>query len=380
MTTTSTESLEFRDNMLRNEWIYPSACGIPPYQDVVYHPYRKSYVVRYNRESRPKPADLLSNMTSRPKATTLVDTRGVSWIETREPCPHSGVHGDIVKRSYITDVSNANTGYLFPDYESLKSRNLWSGPLRDKIGNQQVNLGSSVAEYKESCKMFAGFAKSLWNGYQAIRGKAKRKPITVRDIPAAVLAYNFGIAPLANDVYSSIEMLKHRMEKPAYRRFSGSVFHGRGNTIAIGGNLCKGNGAFRQRATVYVTLSEFATANGDFDFGNPLEWAWELIPFSFVVDWAIPIGEWLGRLDSLIGVTVHSGTVVTKTWTKMKYHKNGATHILSEGTFNDKTYERSVISSIPSPPLPKWEPSLSWRRVINATSLLWLLSGRIRRK
>lgn len=373
------EAFVFKDNLIRNRSIYPDACGIAPSADVVYHPYRKTSSAKYLRESRPKPKSLLSNMTPRPYVYTVDDKRGEYWQEYSQPCPHNGIHGNVVVQAFTTDVLNWGDRSLFPEYFSLKDKNLWAGPLRDKVGNQQVNLGSSLAEYRESCKMFVGFAKGMWNAYRSVRGKRRRKPITVRDIPASVLAFNFGVAPLANDLYSSIEMLKTRMEKPLIRRFSGSVFRGRETTCEVGPHQVQATGAFRQRATIYANLNTFAGLHGDFDLGNPIEWAWELIPFSFVVDWGIPIGEYLGRLDAMIGVQFLSGTVVTKTWTKAQYHPSLATHVVNDGVFSSKSYEREVIDTVPMAAPPAWNPSMSYKRVINATSLLWLLKGRIGR-
>jgi hypothetical protein len=35
---------------------------------------------------------------------------------------------------------------------------------------------------------------------------------------------------------------------------------------------------------------------------NPLSLAWELVPYSFVIDWFIPVGDYLGSFDALVGV------------------------------------------------------------------------------
>jgi len=154
----------------------------------------------------------------------------------------------------------------------------------------------------------------------------------------------------------------------------------RGFSGELSGYHIEAEGRIRQRAVFYITRSNFAGLNGDFDFGNPIEWAWELIPFSFVVDWAIPIGEWLGSLDAMVGVDTSGGTVVTKSTIRATYRKADATHILSEGHFTSDTYQRQVFDTVPISTFPKWNPSMSWRRVMNATSLLWLLSGRLKRK
>lgn len=41
---------------------------------------------------------------------------------------------------------------------------------------------------------------------------------------------------------------------------------------------------------------------------NPASVAWELVPFSFVVDWFAPVGDWLNALDATLGYSFLSGT------------------------------------------------------------------------
>ena len=38
-------------------------------------------------------------------------------------------------------------------------------------------------------------------------------------------------------------------------------------------------------------------------FSNPLSVAWEIVPWSFVIDWMIPVGDYLNGLDALCGVS-----------------------------------------------------------------------------
>lgn len=373
---TISEYFVFKDNMLRNRYIYPAGCN-PVWNDIVYHPYQKVYTTKYVRESRQKPKYLLSSMTSRERVITQYDTRGVYWNSVEVPCPHSGVHGNVIQEAYTTDVSNANLA-TFLNLDSEISKNHWATRLREEIGSRQVNLGSSLAEYRESCKMFAGLAKGLWNAYKTLRGKRRRRRIKVRDIPASVLQYNFGVSPLVNDVYDSVERLRNRLDEPVVQRYSTSIKRTYTPETSYANFDFKGVCTFKQRATVYVIKSDFAGLNGDFDFGNPVEWAWELIPFSFVVDWAIPIGTWLGQLDAMVGVSLLSGCVTTKCEAKAQYHPTGYNRIMSEGVFTARTYERQVITSVPHASFPDWSPSLSGKRAINATALLWLLLDRFR--
>jgi len=57
-----------------------------------------------------------------------------------------------------------------------------------------------------------------------------------------------------------------------------------------------------------------ATVNGpelaslkQFGLANPLSIAWELVPWSFVVDWVLPVGEFLDACTATFGLTFKDG-------------------------------------------------------------------------
>ena len=45
---------------------------------------------------------------------------------------------------------------------------------------------------------------------------------------------------------------------------------------------------------------------------NPLEIVWECLPYSFVVDWAIPVGAWMSSLTADAGFSFKGGSRSTK--------------------------------------------------------------------
>jgi hypothetical protein len=42
---------------------------------------------------------------------------------------------------------------------------------------------------------------------------------------------------------------------------------------------------------------------------NPVEVLWELVPFSFVIDWALPIGSFISQFDASLGWTFVDGSI-----------------------------------------------------------------------
>lgn len=357
-------------DQIRNRWEYPPGCISVP-DDVVRRRVYFRHWAEYAPEHRPYPSDILASMTSREKVYRRAGSAPSIYGTSLTPCPHSGIHGNIKGYHYLTGDSTLYTSQLY-NATSLEEEEWWAPKLREKIDADKVSLGSSLAEYRESVKMFVNFANGLHDAWKVLRGRIPRRKLKVCSIPASVLQYNFGVAPLAEDLYSSVEMLRTRMDRPIYRRLSAGVKRTFKGSFPYGVYFYDATGVFSQRATVHFRVIPSLYLSSDFDFGNPVEWAWELIPFSFVVDWAIPIGDWLGQLDALQGITDIHGTVTTRTEDRFKYRSNLPDYSFTEryGSYSQNTYKRDVISSIPLPSIPKWSPSLSAKRAINATALL----------
>jgi hypothetical protein len=99
---------------------------------------------------------------------------------------------------------------------------------------------------------------------------------------------------------------------------------------------------------------------------NPLLLAWELVPYSFVIDWLIPVGDYLGRLDSLNGV---SDLTIGKS---VMWETDTIGDVRSfPGAVRDYRFStnRSTSSSIPIPNLA-YRPSTSMTAVANGVALL----------
>jgi hypothetical protein len=126
----------------------------------------------------------------------------------------------------------------------------------------------------------------------------------------------------------------------------------------------------------YDMLHNFAEVG----FTNPLEVAWELVPFSFAADWFVPVGSWLSGLDALLGLTdlTYSSTDF------LRYNKSLSG--MPEVVYSDAGYivrrngaytsskervylNRLVGTSVPIPH-PDFGSGLSKERLLNAIALL----------
>lgn len=82
---------------------------------------------------------------------------------------------------------------------------------------------------------------------------------------------------------------------------------------------------------------------------NPAVLAWELIPFSFVVDWFAPIGNTLDALDAGVGVQFLSGTRTDHISGQGQVQWAGNQGGLMIQTFRYKSLRRYTYGSFPIP-------------------------------
>lgn len=128
---------------------------------------------------------------------------------------------------------------------------------------------------------------------------------------------------------------------------------------------------------------QFLSALGSLGLTNPLDVAWEVLPFSFVVDWFIPIGNWLNVLDAMHGYRFRAGS-----WT-LREELEGQGHFrpglggtdeqwIANGPFFADTpsrhrkfqLQRGVYDGWPLPRFPQPRLNLNLSKVADGISLL----------
>jgi hypothetical protein len=127
--------------------------------------------------------------------------------------------------------------------------------------------------------------------------------------------------------------------------------------------------------TDYVTAYVTPKDHTGIDLGNPIEWAWELIPFSFVVDWALPVGNYLTALFALQQVDVLAVCVSHRRKFKGDYlvdlsywpSNNG---MGEPGSVEYTRHWREGPNGIPLPALPKFDLTDSLLALRHAVALL----------
>lgn len=263
------------------------------------------------------------------------------------------------------------------------------------LKSQNINFAQAFAERAQTANLVASSATRLAKTIWALRHGDIRKAcdtlgVTRRTRMKGVgdtwLELQYGWKPLLSDVHGAMEELrKHDADSPGRYRFSakGSArdkysnkYEELNGDIVETGYETANYGCFvRLDAQVDSGLMASLAAGG---FTNPLSVAWELVPFSFVADWFMPIGEYLNLKDAWVGYAFLGGSSTTRfygTRTSCEQHRIGS--ILSSlrywsysrGLSSKKYVNREVFGTPPTSQLPVKNP-MSMGHVANALALL----------
>jgi len=289
--------------------------------------------------------------------------------------------------------------------EYLDIQNQAKSKVLAKFRDMKVNAAVALGEGRQTVRMIADMARKLGTAYSAFRRRRFKKAADILGINKPVgsaanhwLEYSYGWSPLLSDCVGLAELAAQHLAlggRPP-RLHLESV---KKSTITIPNTLAAANqgSTFDVLYDVYIygnyymtgsagllcelnyTTSALAAQLG-FGLTDPLNTAYELIPFSFVFDWFIDVGQMLENMSSLQGWTPLVGfqsykfdCQSTQTRSNIRIastHVAHATHGILHFDVRRQFYGRSPWSgSPPSIRAPLWD-GLKGRRIITAASLM----------
>jgi len=313
--------------------------------------------------------------------------------------------------------TSGSSGYGYaPTWCSLDftdSNSLAVSDVLKKVRDAQWSAPIFIAEGGKSMAMIAKSARRLANGYRYLKrgdiasfvglfgidssfGDKKRFNNAFGRNPRkaaqnAWLEYSYGWRPLVKDVYDAAHTIANLTNKDYNRLFSVT------GTGKKQGSTLKSLGFQKYQYHEWKHLTKYGLwyryASGQppvaasLGLTNPLEVAWELVPFSFVADWFVPIGDYIQQVGSWNSSTHQfiRGYRLDVMTGKEKLYQNYMTETTSPWFVGTKTvtverfnrveceqrYAKRISTS--GPPTPTLGPVRlpnSWRQAVSGIALL----------
>lgn len=277
-----------------------------------------------------------------------------------------------------------------------------------------VDVATMVREGRETLGLLVNPSRSLVQMMQQMVRHANVKPWKGRfpsprqiqdeisKLSDAWLQYRYGIVPLVHDIDAGIKAYENavvRAVRPNLERSTaGDVLENTRTQTYLRQNHPSGwfNLGFQQEVSVKTVATghvywvrKWVSPMGQYgqDFSDLPNFLWELIPYSFVVDWVFSVGDWLRSITPDSSIDYLGNCVSLKTTISTRYiHTDG--YEVNTGwplqTFGSSvtiTEERLVrVTNTPIPVTPVYlGPRLSIKRQIDALSLIWQKMPKLRR-
>lgn len=139
-------------------------------------------------------------------------------------------------------------------------------------------------------------------------GKKWSRP---RDAAGLFLEWHFGWEPLIKDIYTACDILQNDVEpKLVVGKASANGFVRKAIAPFTWSQNMSIKCSVKMQAQVSVSNPNLHRAS-QLGLTNPAAVAWELIPFSFLVDWFIPVGNFLNSWSDLHGLVLENSFTTT---------------------------------------------------------------------
>lgn len=243
----------------------------------------------------------------------------------------------------------------------------WANTIRSKLKDQSVNLAQAYAERKQTASMFVDFGSRILKAYKALRkfdpsgvyralsggktlprGWKKKFSHSAQLAGDHWLAWQYGIRPLISDIAGSVEEIyKVRSVQPLIRRVTHKVRkRSYDNTVAVNPTNFTGFARIVANAEFDSGASGFDQTAQRLGLTDPVMLAWELIPYSFVIDWFLNVGDFLHAAGTISGLK-RCGISVTETYTISAVNSDATYGGLA--TYDYKSVSRTFTGTIPGP-------------------------------
>lgn len=299
-----------------------------------------------------------------------------------------------------------------------QSINRCTSRVNSRLLSTSVNIAQTFGERGQTVNLIATTAARLAESFRALRrgdisGCVSTLGLSLKEVtkkkPGAVkqfhrnfssdpyksaasfwLEIQYGWRPLLNDIYGSAKTLADRKVNSENGSFYSYHTVRSSDSLEFDESFrVLGNGddytaksiksSYKSRfAITYVVENDLLRYSAQLGLTNPALLAYELTPFSFVLDWLIPISTYLKNSQASFGLRFiqgyyscqFTGTTSGSTVAGAPLQPMRAMTVENYPPCVYRHYERVVINSFPSEPAPTFKSPVSIGNALSAVALL----------
>jgi hypothetical protein len=183
--------------------------------------------------------------------------------------------------------------------------------LSEKAKGHDFNMAVAAAEGSRTVALAEKTLRTLARSYTAVRqrdfpaalrllgvGGKDVRPVTGHDAASAWLEMQYGWRPLVSDVYEASKAFAALTSSPRKQSVRASI--SRSQTIQnVNSPYYYNTYSESRKRSIRYEATESMTAQRQLGLLDPATVLWEIIPYSFVVDWFLPIGSYLDNLNQI---------------------------------------------------------------------------------
>jgi len=246
-----------------------------------------------------------------------------------------------------------------------------------------LDLSVDFAEAHQVSSMMKKSLLALGNLAKTVRAM---RHLNTKAAANAWLEFTYGWKPLASSIWDTftthmtmppIKVVATASVREEYSESTTSgLYNGSFQTIrtgkGFGSNRCKIEGWFQPPQSERDRLNRYTSL-------NPFSIAWELVPYSFIIDWFVDIGGYMRNLETaweyrsrfIKGYVTES--YLSEITTEDRFQGTvglAYKQVAANGWDSVRGSKRSTYSFFPTPAQPRFKIDLGASRLISAASLL----------
>lgn len=269
--------------------------------------------------------------------------------------------------------------YTWSDSDEMRLQS----KLVKKIKGSDFNLAVNLAQAHQVVGMCASTIQKLGrslvrlkhgdvsSAFRELGVTGTGRPLKSRDVSGRWLEMQYGWLPLVDDAYEAAKAFEalsmgrksrivatEKVERPVNLSASPSNYESKGNTTIIKRIVCE--------------LEEELSFGRSLGLTDPLSVLWEIMPYSFVIDWFLPVGTYLENLNVIPSL---KGRFLTTWYQKTETRITGTftpewLGSVRRGHIIEMTRTPSVGLTTQLPKFVRPLDALTPKRIANAVSLV----------